>query len=542
MTQILGDTIETAPQRKADPSIMELHFEICSKDMRVKEVESQLLYVKREEGHHLSALKYLTSSALPSDLGRKEEVEEKLSDVQSIIEQMISDWKRYTKNSDPNLDLPVFLRTRFTENRTVPADLQEKLLPHLIEQFPTILTVSSEPSTQVWDYTPTQPDLDAITEPSILSASKNRTKPSFNFLQNPTISQTFQTLHPTNDTKYQSLRKVWDLLPKEWQTEWYKRDVIQIEKQKTYHQESDSIPRPTLPHFIPSTTILTTSSSPKFSSFHITSPKVLWGQLPQLLTLPSTITDSPSRLPASLEGGTILQHAYTNTCAAKVGKWNLTPFKGNNGEFSNWSDNEEHFGNIGWVFWAEGRDPVEIVRRCALTQADRGISNGNRHYDKGVMYINRYDWSYHWSGKRDTANQTFLRDLVISEFGSEHVDSVLEVIDELSSGGCFLVDADVVHNNPGAFLKRVLSECRRPDDQSLYRPSSVQMLLGTPEREHPFGAFVAMERTEYELGWLVFDQIPPTAKGEDVGWQLVAMVYDGAYDGLGGDRFVVEGI
>ena len=111
------------------------------------------------------------------------------------------------------------------------------------------------------------------------------------------------------------------------------------------------------------------------------------------------------------------------------------------------------------------------------------------------------------------------------------------------------------------------SDCRNPDG-GLRRSAPVQKSFTEEGSESPFGAFVTMGGTEYELGkiskfptcipevsrldeslislnwtgWLVFDQVPPKSEGEEVGWELVAMIYDGAYDGLGGDRFVVEGV
>lgn len=66
----------------------------------------------------------------------------------------------------------------------------------------------------------------------------------------------------------------------------------------------------------------------------------------------------------------------------------------------------------GWVVYHEGADAVEAVRRAAKVSHvplssssflrlavewydQVGISNGNNHSDKGIVYVNRYDWGWH---------------------------------------------------------------------------------------------------------------------------------------------------
>lgn len=53
---------------------------------------------------------------------------------------------------------------------------------------------------------------------------------------------------------------------------------------------------------------------------------------------------------------------------------------------------------IGYVLHHVDVSAVDFVRRAAMV----GISNGNTHDDKEIVYVNRYDWvsvvNYHFFG------------------------------------------------------------------------------------------------------------------------------------------------
>lgn len=43
---------------------------------------------------------------------------------------------------------------------------------------------------------------------------------------------------------------------------------------------------------------------------------------------------------------------------------------------------------IGYVLHHADVSPIEYIHRASKV----GISNGNKHRDKGIVYIGRYDW------------------------------------------------------------------------------------------------------------------------------------------------------
>jgi hypothetical protein len=80
--------------------------------------------------------------------------------------------------------------------------------------------------------------------------------------------------------------------------------------------------------------------------------------------------------------GTILMHDFQYRLAARVGTWKVSRIflKG---------------VHIGYVVYHSDVSPIEFVRRAAAV----GISNRNDHDDKGIVYVNRYDWSWHHGDK-----------------------------------------------------------------------------------------------------------------------------------------------
>lgn len=117
----------------------------------------------------------------------------------------------------------------------------------------------------------------------------------------------------------------------------------------------------------------------------------MWGQIQTLLEGSTSKSHDSTAGPIERPpGGTILMHDFQYRLAARVGTWKVSRIflKGD---------------HIGYVVYHSDVSPIEFVRRAA----DVGISNRNDHDDKEIVYVNRYDWSWH-HGDSSVVLETFL--------------------------------------------------------------------------------------------------------------------------------------
>jgi hypothetical protein len=60
---------------------------------------------------------------------------------------------------------------------------------------------------------------------------------------------------------------------------------------------------------------------------------------------------------------------------------------------------------VGFVVHHESVSPLELLKRAAAV----GISHGQTHADKGIVYVNRYDWVPHLSSHPQSSSSSFFR-------------------------------------------------------------------------------------------------------------------------------------
>ncbi|PPQ68239.1 hypothetical protein CVT24_005047 [Panaeolus cyanescens] len=210
----------------------------------------------------------------------------------------------------------------------------------------------------------------------------------------------------------------------------------------------------------------------------------------------------PERLPV---GGTILQNKLNYRLAARSGTWKVARAYSSQMTTNPQGVEEERKFIIGFVIHHESVSPVEYLRRASVV----GI-NHNNTIDDGIVYVNRYDWSWH-HGSRNGINAALYprRPWTTQEIGA------------LLGGRLVIMDA-----SQGNQFKDILRSSFLERKSYAFTNTSTQ-----DETAQPFGFhLVSQSFSEYELGWIGFSgQKHSTFTESD---EAVAFVYDGAYHGL----------
>ncbi|MCJ1264911.1 hypothetical protein MMC22_004786 [Lobaria immixta] len=271
--------------------------------------------------------------------------------------------------------------------------------------------------------------------------------------------------------------------------------------------------------------------------FTLRSGVLLWGQLHTVFagSINRDFQRNAEALPSMLPDGTIMQSILKYRSAARNGKWKIRKAFG-----IPYSDNQgpptEHFG---WVVFHEDFDPVEVLNRCSRITAYGGISNWNRHVDRDVLYVGRYDWSIHCDpGKTDETFDPLYRAFVRDSTGARLIDTEgldpygIESMEQMGLstrrlGLMLALDAD---HFSADFMKTFIQDCPNHGD--------TERIFLQEGSEDGFGALVSKSDTEYEFAWLLFSgNKHETFREAD---ELVAIVYDGLYRGLESHTFAVE--
>lgn len=215
------------------------------------------------------------------------------------------------------------------------------------------------------------------------------------------------------------------------------------------------------------------------NGFECKSGVLLWGQLHTVIEgYFSNEYDTPLQQPVPiakrselfpLDGGTILARNYAYRTKAQVGKWHVLPI------YSKSNNRKLHHG---YIVYHHNVDPISIVRECKFI----GISLHNDHKNKRIVYINRYDWSYH---HRLTDDTRFL------ETESDNMS-----FDDKDMTGLY-TEKDMT----GARFMLIDADCDLDDLKRCHITNGVHLTV---------------DDTEYELGWQAFDDDN----------KLIAFVYD----------------
>jgi len=234
--------------------------------------------------------------------------------------------------------------------------------------------------------------------------------------------------------------------------------------------------------------------------FECESGELLWGQMHTLIEGFKTKNHDSKQGPRSKRtGGTILQSDFYYRCAARPGLWKV--------ERAFMDDNE-----VGFVVHHADVSGTDLLKRAATV----GISHNQRHENNDVVYVNRYDWSWHHGGEEA------VKEILEFKKGSDSDDDINSNL--LIGGRLMVVDA--------AYFDALCKHLRnkRPDEGEC-----CEFKLGNAPS---FGIHVSMKGTEYELGWLMFSSKQHTKFTNSD--ELIGIVYDGAYSALEGNVFKTE--
>lgn len=230
--------------------------------------------------------------------------------------------------------------------------------------------------------------------------------------------------------------------------------------------------------------------------FECKSGILLWGHLHTILEgYLSNEYDYPLKKPKTLNGGTILQKCYNYRVKAKKGIWKISSIFSRN-------DIKYELKNTGYIVYNKNIDidPVNIVRRCSKV----GISLKNTHSDNKIIYINRYDWGFHHK--------------IIDNNISDQIENILGGKDEKhkldNMFGCRLIviDSESILNILDQ-LKKCSLKTQIPGNE-LFNKITMNCIL--KEKDKEVGIHLNIPETEYEIGWLVYNDID----------ELIAIVYD----------------
>ncbi|KAK2754819.1 hypothetical protein FQN54_006712 [Arachnomyces sp. PD_36] len=284
---------------------------------------------------------------------------------------------------------------------------------------------------------------------------------------------------------------------------------------------------------------------PDSSSFDIRSGVLLWGQLHSIYNGSKSqgFLGNAEHVPDMLEGGTIKQWPLGPfRCAAQNGAWNVRKVFGSHWTSPtigvNWMYPRASLDrHIGWIMFHEDYDPVDIIERCSRIGEYSGSSLGNRHIDRDVLFVNRYDWFYQ---RKNEDNDPDLRELIRQSTGAtrkvpddpdfpEFCDA--EYLNYRGMQHFCAIDAEEFSPE---FVTSYVRDC--PQGEEVERIFSREGDGQGTKRK--FGTYVTSVWTEYEFAWLVFSGKKHSKFTEED--ELIAIVYDSVYDLLEGDRFAVE--
>ncbi|KAF8076965.1 hypothetical protein FPV67DRAFT_440756 [Lyophyllum atratum] len=234
-------------------------------------------------------------------------------------------------------------------------------------------------------------------------------------------------------------------------------------------------------------------------AFQCTSGEFLFGQMQCIMEGMRNDSHDGINGPTPLEqGGTIRQHNFNYRVAARIGRWLVSRIYLRNREPQN--DNAKPW-QIGYVLHHEDVSPVEYVLRASKVSFS---TNRIDRPDKAIVYVNRYDWSWH-HGRRATIN-------VAMGTSRPYTRSQTH---ELMGGRLFVFDA----SQGETFIETV---------KSSYPGRSCYSVRAAPN-EAPYGVHLdaAGNDPEYELGWLGFSGKKHDKFTESD--EIVAIVYSPAY-------------
>ncbi|KAH6618406.1 hypothetical protein B0J18DRAFT_278437 [Chaetomium sp. MPI-SDFR-AT-0129] len=268
------------------------------------------------------------------------------------------------------------------------------------------------------------------------------------------------------------------------------------------------------------------------SGFTVSSGSLLWGQIVCLYSTMShpNFTQNVNHMPPELEGGTILQHRFSYRSAARNGQWKVRQYNERVGDLIRDSDHPAY--PAGWILHHEDIDPRNTLARVrALDGTGPGaVSNRNRHTDKDIVYIGRYDWSHLYHRNLEPEFQQWAEP-VIGPNNPDHFEQC-----NVRKGG-YLVAADEA-NFGLDFVAAYKRDCESGflNSHDRYNTFPIEKLFR--KNGENFGAFLGMAYAEeYDYGWLVFSGEQHPDHGVD---ELVAIVYsnehiEGTYHFLEGE-------
>ena len=238
--------------------------------------------------------------------------------------------------------------------------------------------------------------------------------------------------------------------------------------------------------------------------FHCHSGELLWGQLHCIcegyFNGRRDQYDTPQSIPEILSGGTIKQRLYKYRCRAAKGDWHAKFYR------TRLSSESEPFKS-GYIIYNIDHNPVEILRRCAAV----GSSLDQTHNDRSIIYINRYDWSWHHDYEFEYKINKLLG--IKNEYSDDD-----EPLKSLFAQRILIIDSNSALN----IVQQIKS-----NPAGLNQSEEKVFIHIDYESIGPVGLHLSIPKTDYEFAWLVFSNDQPNAG-------LIAIVYDGSYTLLDG--------
>lgn len=217
-------------------------------------------------------------------------------------------------------------------------------------------------------------------------------------------------------------------------------------------------------------------------TFTCTSGQLLWGQVHTVIEgFASEALDTAD--------------SFRYKVAARKGEWKAEAAILDTSEGQPW--------HVGFVCHHAGADGLEILQRAAQA----GTSSSGTFGDLEIVFVDRYEWS----GSHSPGCE-----LIVQAVEEKTVDPEEEAFDDekyyrsLVDGRFMLLDK----LGFGSFIQALKDGTKLERKNYLLR-----------DKEGAFGAHLVVDHSEYDMGWMVFQND-----------ELVGFVYDGAYSGLEGDN------
>ncbi|KAL0486598.1 Lrriq1 [Acrasis kona] len=166
-------------------------------------------------------------------------------------------------------------------------------------------------------------------------------------------------------------------------------------------------------------------------------------------------------------------------------------------------DGEVHTNQVGYLIYNSDQDALDLVKRCAKA----GFSSQGK--SPNVVFINRYDWSM----SHTPATKLFS---ALDEEQTKEDDEEDEDARSLMGYRMFFVDKK--HFEP--FVRCVSKNFHKHEKKCVYKL-----------KEEDVGFHLTMEDTEYDIGYLIFNES---------GDKLLGFLYDGSYSVLEEGELSVE--